>query len=113
MTEQVRLPLPQSLMHAIETVVHNGAMPLSERFEAVVLIANGFGLYQQAVEVDPTAYAIPEAQWHAIGSMLMDAADQASGNARPGSLADAVTAVGINLAWMNYGPSSYKETGGE
>lgn len=91
MNEQVRRPLPDSLMKAIRAVTENEEASTQERFEAVVLIATGYGLFQHAESVNPTGYAIPEEQWREVSGWLI--------NMSPG--------VNAALDWMNLGPSAY------
>lgn len=97
MNEQVRKPLPQSLMKAIRDVTESPYSTAPEKFEAVMLIAHGYGLYAALDEFNPTGYAIPEEQWSAIGGMLqaIDWGDQISN-------------VNVLLDWMNVGPSAYR-----
>jgi hypothetical protein len=64
-----------------------------------VLITHGYGLFTAASgTIDPTAYAIPEAQWRLIGEMLTMAST--TGNA--------IEDVNMALDWMNMGPSGYQ-----
>jgi hypothetical protein len=94
-------PLPESLMKAIKAVVQSPEMNPGETFEAVVLMTHGYGLFTAAEKIDPTAYAIPEAQWCAISEMLQNLPD--------GDLSK----VNVALDWMNIGPSSYKPEEGQ
>lgn len=94
--DQIRQPLPESLMKAIRAVVESPYSTAREKFEAVVLIAHGYGLYSALEEFSPTHYAIPEEQWNAIGEMLQTI---------PGQRVERVNAA---LEWMNIGPSGYK-----
>lgn len=94
--DQIRQPLPGSLMKAITATVHSPEMTAGEKLEAVVLMAHGYGLWAMQDRIDPTAYAIPEEQWHAISRMLMTVTDGHS-----------VAQVNMALEWMNNGPSGY------
>jgi hypothetical protein len=95
-SEQIKKPLPESLMKAIQATMASPGITPQEKFEAVVLITHGFGLFTAAEKLDPMAYAIPEEQWAAISKGLMDLAD--------GDIAK----VNVSLDWMNIGPSGYK-----
>lgn len=101
MTEQqIRKPLPESLMKAIRATVESPDATAQEKFEAVVLMTHGYGLFTaKDGTIDPTAYAIPEEQWGAISDMLRTAA----------KTSDPVSQVNLALDWMNIGPSGYKE----
>lgn len=96
MTEQIKKPLPESLMKAIRATMQSRESTAQEKFEAVVLMAHGYGLYTASGTIDPTAYAIPEEQWGAISKMLMTMPDGDLGK------------VNMALDWMNIGPSGYK-----
>jgi hypothetical protein len=96
MSEQIKKPLPESLMKALTAAMTSPELTPREKFEAAVLITHGFGLFTAAEKLDPMAYAIPEEQWGAISEMLMNLAD--------GDLAK----VNMSLEWMNIGPSGYK-----
>jgi hypothetical protein len=97
---QVRKPLPRSLMRAIKDVLADRELTLAERFEAVLLITHGYGLWQQADSLEVSAYAIPEEQWQRIATLLQEAAAPSG---------DDLSDVQVTLAWMNTGPSAYKE----
>lgn len=97
MTEQTKKPLPESLMKAIRATVESPDPTPAEKFEAVVLMAHGYGLFTAASgKIDPTAYAIPQEQWGVISEMLMTTPDGDVGK------------VNMALEWMNLGPSGYK-----
>lgn len=96
-TDQVKSPLPESLMQAIKATVDSSEMTSGQKFEAVVLITHGYGVFSQNQTINPTAYAIPESQWTAISEMCMTLSDDQFGR------------VNRALDWMNYGPSGYKE----
>jgi hypothetical protein len=97
MAEQIKKPLPESLMKAIKATVESpDATPL-EKFEAVVLITHGYGLFtKNDGSIDPRGYAITEGQWGAISEMLQSTRD------------GDISKVNMALEWMNIGPSSYK-----
>jgi hypothetical protein len=97
MTEQIKKPLPESLMKAIRAAVQSPEATAQEKFEAVVLISHGYGLFSAADALDPTAYSIPVEQWGAISDMLMSLVDGDVGK------------VNMAMEWMNIGPSGYKE----
>lgn len=100
MAEQIKKPLPESLMKAITATLQSPELTPREKLEAVVLMTHGYGLFTAASgSIDPTAYAIPEEQWGRISEMLT-IASWATGNA--------VEQVGMALDWMNIGPSGYK-----
>lgn len=98
MTEQIKKPLPESLMKAIRATVGSPDLTPGETFEAVVLITHGYGLFTaNDGTIDPMGYAIPNEQWGAISEMLMSLADGDVGK------------VNMSLEWMNIGPSGYKD----
>ena len=97
MTEQIKEPLPESLMKAIKASVESPDLTAEEKFAAAVLIAHGYGLYLAQERLNPTAYAIPEEQWTAICGMLQ--------TTKTGDIAQ----VNVGMDWMNVGPSGYKE----
>jgi len=102
MAEQIKKPLPESLMKAITATAQSPELTPREKLEAVVLVTHGYGLFTAASgTIDPRGYAIPEAQWNAIGLLLQTAAMNG----------DAVAQVNMSLEWMNIGPSGYKEEG--
>lgn len=97
MTEQVKKPLPESLMKAIKAIVESPDATAWEKVEAAVLIAHGYGLFtKNDGSIDPMGYAIPEEQWQAISGLLLEVP------------ADDITKVNYALTWMNVGPSGYK-----
>jgi len=93
--EQVREPLPESLMKAIRATVASPDATAQEKLEAVVLIAHGYGMWAGQRALDPTRYAIPEAQWGEISTLLQAVPD------------GDVDKVNMALDWMNIGPSGY------
>lgn len=98
MNERINKPLPESLMKAIRATVASPDATVGEKLEAVVLMVHGYGLFAKYDgTIDPTAYAIPEEQWHAISGLLMEVPDGDVGK------------VNMGLEWMNIGPSAYKE----
>jgi hypothetical protein len=99
MAEQIKKPLPESLMKAIIAMASVPELTPREKFEAAVLITHGYGLFSASEALDPTAYAIPETQWRLISEMLTVAS----------ATGDAVAQVNVALEWMNIGPSSYKD----
>lgn len=104
MAEQIKKPLPESLMKAITVTVQSPDLTAQEKFEAVVLMAHGYGLFTAASgSIDPRAYAIPEEQWGAISGMLRAAS----------KTADPISQVNWALDWMNIGPSGYKPEEGQ
>lgn len=98
MTEQIKKPLPESLMKAIKATMESPDPTPQEKFEAVLLMTHGYGLFTASEGIDPRAYAIPEEQWTAIGEMLQ----AVTGGSDP------VAKVNMALDWMNIGPSGYK-----
>ena len=98
MSEQIKKPLPESLMKAIRATMASPDATAREKFEAVVLITHGYGLFtKNDGSIDPMGYAIPEEQWHAISGLLMAVSD-----------GDSIEKVNVALDWMNIGPSGYK-----
>lgn len=99
MSEQIKKPLPESLMRAITATVQSPKLTAREKFEAVVLITHGYGLWTANTgSIDPRGYAIPETQWIEISGLLMDAVSDG----------DPFTKVNMSMDWMNVGPSGYK-----
>jgi len=97
--EQIKKPLPESLMKAIIAMASVPELTPREKFEAAVLITHGYGLFtKHEGTIDPMGYAIPETQWRVISEMLTMAS--ATGNA--------IDQVNVALEWMNIGPSGYK-----
>ena len=95
----VKKPLPEALMKAIKATLESPEPTPQEKFEAVVLMTHGYGLFTAASgSIDPRGYAIPEDQWQAIAGMLM--ASVVGGNE--------IAKVNMSLEWMNIGPSGYK-----
>jgi hypothetical protein len=98
---QIKKPLPESLMKAIKATIESPDPTPQEKFEAVVLMTHGYGLWTaHEGSIDPTGYAIPEEQWKAIAGMLQTM-----------SKTDPVNEVNRALSWMNIGPSGYKPEG--
>lgn len=98
MAEQIKKPLPESLMKVLTVTMGSPELTPREKFEAAVLITHGYGLFTASEKLDPQAYAIPETQWRVISEMLTMAS--ATGNA--------IDQVNVALEWMNIGPSGYK-----
>lgn len=94
--EQTKAPLPEALMKAIKVTVESPGMTAGEKFEAVLLMAHGYGLWAAQDRIDPTSFAIPEDQWKEVSGMLTDVPDDAEGK------------VNMALEWMNNGPSGYR-----
>jgi hypothetical protein len=88
-------------MKAIRAVVASPEASAQEKFEAVVLMAHGYGLWSVQTAMDPTRYAIPEEQWTTISTLLTAVPD------------GDVDKVNMALEWMNIGPSGYTTTGGD
>lgn len=98
MTEQIKKPLPDSLMKAMKAMAESPDATPSEKVEAAVLIAHGYGLFTKYDgSIDPTGYAIPKEQWGAISELLMSL-----------GVSDPINQVNYALTWMNIGPSSYE-----
>jgi hypothetical protein len=93
--DQIRQPLPESLMKAIRATVASPDATPGEKLEAVVLMAHGYGLWAASVGINPTGYAIPNEQWGAISTLLMAVPD------------GDIDRVNMALEWMNLGPSGY------
>ena len=113
MSEQVKVTIPESLMKTIELICQSDMQP-QQRLEAVILICHGYGLWRQvAVQFDPTSYAVPDRQWTQIAEWLQGTGRTITdGNAPPPltrAQNDAISIVNLALAFMNSGPSSYKE----
>lgn len=83
-------------MKAIKASVASPDLTPPEKFEVAVLITHGYGLFSAQERIDPTAYAIPEAQWGEIMGMLqtLEHTD--------------ISKVEVGMDWMNVGPSGYK-----
>jgi hypothetical protein len=94
---QTKVPLPDSLMKAIRATVNSPDLSAPEKFEAVVLVVHGYGLFAANTgSIDPRAYAIPEAQWTELGELMQSLGD------------GPIAKVNMSLEWMNIGPSGYK-----
>jgi hypothetical protein len=83
-------------MKAIRAVVESPDMSAQEKFDAVVLMAHGYGLFSAQATLNPTGYAIPEAQWNTVSGLLMTLAE------------DHISQVNVAMDWMNIGPSGYQ-----
>jgi hypothetical protein len=83
-------------MKAIRAMIQSPDATAQEKFEAVVLIAHGYGLWAKETGLNPTAYAIPEHQWGAISELLQSVPN------------GDVARVNMALEWMNIGPSAYQ-----
>jgi hypothetical protein len=99
MSDRLEKPLPDSVMLAIDAVVKEPGMTAAAKFEAIILMVHGTGLYMAAASLDPTAFAIPKEQWTWISQALVDLR---------GTLGD-VERVNLALSWMNMGPSAYED----
>ena len=88
-------------MKAILATVASPDATAGEKFEAVLLMVHGYGLWSAQEGINPTAFAIPEAQWGTISEMLMTV-----------SHGDPTNKVNVALSWMNLGPSSYTPEAG-
>jgi hypothetical protein len=89
--------LPDVLMGAIRAVAADESMTLTDRRDAIILIADCFGLWElHEGKIDPSRYAIPEEQWTEVAGLLTDMC-------KP----QALSGVNAALSWMNSGPSSY------
>ena len=101
--EQIKKPLPESLMKALTATMTSPELTPREKFEAAVLITHGYGLFtKHDGTIDPMGYAIPEEQWGAISEMLMTVYG-----------GDSIGKVNLALDWMNIGPSGYKPEAGQ
>lgn len=96
-TDQVQLELPESLIGAIEAVAISTMTP-QRRYEAILLIVIGYGLYHQLDTYSPGSIAIPSKQWGHICNLLTEMER------------DSIGAVNWALSWMNQGPSGYEPT---
>lgn len=94
--DQIRRPLPASLMKAIRATVASPDATAGEKLEAVVLMAHGYGLWAAQSTINPTAFAIPAEQWGEVSALLQAVPD------------GAMDKVNMALEWMNLGPSGYK-----
>jgi hypothetical protein len=82
-------------MKAIRAVIEFPYSTAQEKFEAVVLMVHGYGLWSAQTQITPTGYAIPEDQWAAISELLQSVPN------------GGVDKVNMALEWMNIGPSGY------
>lgn len=92
MSDQTQVRLPESVMTAIRLLCQDKMDPLM-LVEAVIVIALGAAWYMAhdaETKLDPRQFAIPEEQWQEIAKALM-------------------SAEGLGLMWMNFGPSGYRE----
>lgn len=69
----------------------------AEKSEAVLKIVLGLGMVAANESIDPTAYAVPDAQWRTLCAWLM------------GIQSGPLTTVNLGLQWMNLGPSAFEE----
>jgi hypothetical protein len=93
---KTQVTLPEVLMRAIELICTDPETPPERAFVGAVLIAFGFGLWEQQETFDPTSVQIPEQQWGEICQMLID---------MKGS---EISRVNYGLDWMNQGPAGFK-----
>jgi hypothetical protein len=100
MTTQVTLP--PSLMRAIKLICTDAETKPEQAYTGAVLIAFGYGLWEQQEIVDPTSVAIPEEQWGEICQLLIDM--------KASEMSD-ISRVNFGLSWMNQGPSGFKPEG--
>lgn len=84
-------------MAAVQALCRDGNVPPEERMTSAVKIVLGLGLFLQAETIRLMELQIPESQWKEIAGWLTEAGSSIDG-------------VNLALSWMNYGPSSYKET---
>jgi len=98
MTEQQRVTLPVGLMAAIKTITSDEELLPGYRLSGVMMIVFGFAWYERQESVDPTAVALPSAQWREICGLLGS-----------GVALDPIAGVNLGLSWMNSGPSAYED----
>lgn len=93
--EKQRITLPESLMLAVRAITDDASMAPNHRFFGVLMVIWGFAWYERQAAVDPTAIALPSAQWQEICGWFTGMDD------------DPVARVNFGLSWMNSGPSAY------
>jgi len=93
---KTQVTLPEVLMRAIKLLCTDEETEPERAYVGAVLIAFGFGLWEQQETFDPTSIAIPEEQWGAICQLLTDMKGSDIGR------------VNYGLSWMNQGPSGFK-----
>lgn len=100
MTDRVqqRVTLPASVLASIKAITLDQTMPPGHRLTGVLMIVYGFAWYERQEKVDPTAIALPSAQWQQVCGLL------ASGVAL-----DPIAGVNLGLSWLNSGPSVYPD----
>ncbi len=69
-----------------------------ERLTGVLMMINGSARYDRQSSIDPTALALPDAQWRGVCAHLAN-----------GVADDPVAGVNLGLAFMNSGPSAHTE----
>ena len=93
---KVNTVLPESLMKSIRVIGKSEDMEPREKFEAVLTISHGFGLWTRHVgQINPTDTVIPSEQWKEICEILMQMKSSISDIGR----------VNYGLSWTNSGPS--------
>jgi len=94
--EQQRVILPAGILKAIRTIASDATLAPSERLTGALVLTWGFAWYERPDAIDPTAIALPEAQWQEVCGMLAS-----------GVTLDPIDGVNRGLSWMNSGPSAY------
>jgi hypothetical protein len=93
---QQRVTLPPGLLASIKAIASDETMPPAYRLTGVLMMVFGFAWYEQQDAIDPTAIALPSAQWQEVCGMLSS-----------GVALDPIAGVNLGLSWMNSGPSAY------
>ena len=93
---QQRIELPSSLMACITALAPDARLTPGERLRGVPMLVFGFAWYEQQDAIDPTAIALPSAQWQEVCAHLANGVPD-----------DAAAGVNLGLSFMNSGPSAY------
>jgi hypothetical protein len=96
--EKQRVTLPASLLAVIKSITSDEDLMPGHRLSGVLLMVWGYAWYERQESVDPTAVALPSAQWREICGYLTSGVDL-----------DPLAGVNLGLSWMNSGPSAYED----
>jgi hypothetical protein len=94
---QQRVVLPESIVDCIKAITADTTLTPAKRLTGVLVLIFGWAWYERQDTVDPTAIALPQEQWEQVCGMMTNA--EVNGG----------QAVDLALAFMNSGPSAYRE----
>jgi hypothetical protein len=92
---QVRVVLPEPVLHAMRAVAGDRDLSEADRATAVIVTAMGGAWYAAQETIDGRRWAIPSSQWQEIAALLLQL-----------SMSD-LDGVTWALTWMNKGLSAY------